>query len=183
MSDLSVSFISRSVPGTYPDLITVSVVPNGSHRLVSADVMERLRAEVAAWKRQDAMHKKEADDWQAHHGVLEKRLAEKDKRIAELEKENSWKAAKYLLCGDYYPITDEMIDELWKATTPGCQRGVDACAWILWALKRLRVLPCGRCNGGKIVILKKDNSYTGYSTIDCPACHGHGWVWKESSDE
>ena len=57
MTNLSVSFIARSLPGSYPDLVTVSVVPNGSHRLVSADVIERLREQ----------------------------LAEKDKRIEELE--------------------------------------------------------------------------------------------------
>ena len=65
--------------------------------------IESLTAEVGKWRRQDAMHMGELRD-------LHKQLAEKDKRIEELEEA-------------FRPVLDAFCDTSWNETT-GLHQGV-----------------------------------------------------------
>ena len=73
--------MSNDCSAWWSDLIKRSATEGTTSEYLAWCEFERLTDELATWKRQDAMHKREADDWQAHHGVLENRLAEKDRMI------------------------------------------------------------------------------------------------------
>jgi hypothetical protein len=107
----------------------------------------------------------------------------KDTRIAELEKENAWKASKYLLCGDYYPITEGQIDAAWKVVL------VPANAYaVRQALSHLNIIPCSECGGqGRLDQEPQTGGCYPDQNPPCPACYrngkSHGWVWKEPRKE
>ena len=103
---------------------------------------------------------------------LRAELAEKDKRIAELERESEWKAMKQPLCADCHIITTEQIDAAWETrhwgTVPNqTEEHVDD------ALERLGIVACEECGGSGI-----PTPYEIGSWESCPSCHGHGWVVK-----
>jgi len=100
-------------------------------------------------------------------------LAAKDKRVEELGKESEWKAMKQLLCADYHIITDEQIDAAWARTTE--TDWSDYVPGVIDALGDFGIISCEKC-GGSGLQLPKEQPGNFRCIIECPTCHGHGWI-------
>jgi len=94
-------------------------------------------------------------------------LAEKDKRIEELELE-----IRSILNDEVLLIPIAQIDMLWKRRSfyrVAALRAIDDC------LDAINVGECEEC-GGSGVVREHERGYEDGVEDTCPTCHGHGWI-------
>ena len=98
---------------------------------------------------------------------LRAELAEKDKRIEELEEALSKSIMHQKELDRCVHITAEQIDKAWGSACVGGP------VYPLAAMNHLNIVACEECGGSGI-----PTPYEVGSGESCHSCHGHGWVIK-----